>query len=183
VVKKPRKFIHERILIIAQVVIMRGKVIRTRGLVRPTTYQICIKCLFGFLPSFRTSLFSLLLCMMISVAKFPLSFCPTGMVPQKSDTAYVPITPTEIAEQVNEVSQIGITSVHLHARNDDGTPEYRKARFEKTIELIRNSNPEMVICVTTSGRTVAEFEKRADVLDISGDLKPEIAKDLILYIP
>jgi uncharacterized protein (DUF849 family) len=105
------------------------------------------------------------------------------MVPQKSDTAYVPITPTEIAEQVNEVSQIGITSVHLHARNDDGTPEYRKARFEKTIELIRNSNPEMVICVTTSGRTVAEFEKRADVLDISGDLKPEIAKDLILYIP
>jgi len=73
------------------------------------------------------------------------------------------------------VSQIGITSVHLHARSDDGNPEYKKARFEKTIELIKNFNPEMVICVTTSGRTVSELEKRADVLSISGDLKPEMA--------
>ena len=84
-------------------------------------------------------------------------------------------SPEEIAREVNLVSQIGITSVHLHARSDDGTPEYRKVRFEKTIELIRNSNPNMIICVTTSGRLVTEFEKRADVLDISGDLKPDMA--------
>ena len=106
---------------------------------------------------------------------FPLSFCPTGMVPQKSETKHIPITPEEIAEQVNLVSQVGITSVHLHARDDDGAPEYRRARFERTIELIKNSNPDLVICVTTSGRTVSEFEKRADVLDISDDLKPEMA--------
>ena len=112
--------------------------------------------------------------------KFPLSFCPTGMVPQKADTKYIPITPEEVAREVNLVSQIGITSVHLHARSDDGTPEYRKIRFEKTIELIRNSNPDMIICVTTSGRSVTEFEKRADVLDISGELKSDMAKDLIL---
>lgn len=108
-------------------------------------------------------------------ASFPLSFCPTGMVPQKSDTRHIPITPEEIAEQVNLVSQVGITSVHLHARSDDGSPEYRKARFERTIELIKNTNPDLVICVTTSGRNVAEFEKRAEVLELANDLKPEMA--------
>ena len=106
---------------------------------------------------------------------FPLSFCPTGMVPQKSETQHIPITPREIAEQVNQVAQIGITSVHLHARNDDGSPAWERARFEKTIELIKNTNPDLVICITTSGRTVTEFEKRSDVLEISGDLKPDMA--------
>jgi uncharacterized protein (DUF849 family) len=107
--------------------------------------------------------------------KFPVSFCPTGMIPQKSDNPYIPITPEEIAEQVKLVAQVGITSVHLHARTDDGSPDHTRANFEKIIELIKNSNPELVICVTTSGRTVSEFEKRADVLDISGDLKPDLA--------
>jgi len=107
--------------------------------------------------------------------KFPISFCPTGMVPQKTDTPHIPISPEEIAEQVNHVAQIGITSVHLHARDDAGTPEFRRARFEKIIELIKNSNPDLIICVTTSGRTTPEFEKRSDALDISGDLKPDMA--------
>jgi len=97
------------------------------------------------------------------------------MVPQKSDTRHIPITPEEIAEQVFLVSQVGITSVHLHARSDDGTAEYRKERFERTIELIRNTNPDLVLCVTTSGRNVTEFERRADVLDLANDLKPEMA--------
>jgi len=107
--------------------------------------------------------------------KFPISFCPTGMVPKKTDTPHIPISPEEIAEQVNHVAQIGITSVHLHARDDAGTPEFRRARFEKIIELIKNSNPDLIICVTTSGRTTPEFEKRSDALDISGDLKPDMA--------
>jgi len=106
---------------------------------------------------------------------FPLSFCPTGMVPQKSDTPHIPLSPIEIAEQVNLVAQIGITSVHLHARNEDGSPAWERKYFEKAIELIKSSNPELVICITTSGRTVSEFEKRSDVLEISGDLKPDMA--------
>lgn len=76
------------------------------------------------------------------------------MVPRKEDNPNVPISPKEIAEQVSLVAQIGITSVHLHARADDGNPEFKKNRFEKIIELIKQKNPEMVICVTTSGRIV-----------------------------
>jgi len=107
--------------------------------------------------------------------RFPLSFCPTGMVPQKTDTPHIPLSPLEIAEQVNLVAEIGITSVHLHARNEDGSPAWERKNFEKTIELIKGKNPDLVICITTSGRTVSEFEKRSDVLEISGDLKPDMA--------
>ena len=67
------------------------------------------------------------------------------MVPQKSDTPHIPISPQEIAEQVNLVSQIGITSVHLHARNEDGSPAWERKNFERTIELIKDKNPELVI--------------------------------------
>jgi phosphoribosylaminoimidazole-succinocarboxamide synthase len=36
--------------------------------------------------------------------QFPISFCPTGMIPQKSQTPHVPISPKEIAEQVRTMS-------------------------------------------------------------------------------
>ncbi|MBR3722615.1 MAG: 3-keto-5-aminohexanoate cleavage protein, partial [Selenomonadaceae bacterium] len=44
------------------------------------------------------------------------NFAPTGMVPTKKDTPYVPISAKEIIEDVKKAFQIGITSVHLHAR-------------------------------------------------------------------
>lgn len=106
---------------------------------------------------------------------FPLSFCSTGMVPTRRDSPHVPLTPREIADDVHEAAALGITSVHLHARDDEGVPTWRRAVFEEIIGLIKERDPELVICVTTSGRNVSEVEKRAEVLDISGDLKPDMA--------
>ena len=106
---------------------------------------------------------------------FPLSFCPTGMVPTRADSPYVPLTPREIADDVHAVSQLGITSVHLHARDERGVPTWRREVFEEIISLVKERDPELVICVTTSGRDVSEVEKRAAVLHIAGDLKPDMA--------
>lgn len=106
---------------------------------------------------------------------FPLSFCPTGMVPMRADTPHVPLSPDEIAEQVREASQVGITSVHLHARDADGAPTWRREVFEQIIERIKRFDDELVICVTTSGRNISDVERRAEVLDIDGDLKPDMA--------
>jgi uncharacterized protein (DUF849 family) len=106
---------------------------------------------------------------------FPLSFCPTGMVPTRRDTPHVPLTPDEIAEQVREAAQIGITSVHLHARDADGAPTWRREVFEQIIERIKKFDDELVICVTTSGRNISDIELRAEVLQIDGDLKPDMA--------
>ncbi len=111
-----------------------------------------------------------------SFKTFPLSLCTTGMVPRKEQNANVPISPNEIITQILEIYEdFGLTSVHIHARREDQSPAWEKVYFEKIIEGIRNSAPEIVICVTTSGRDVTEFEKRSEVLEISGSLKPDLA--------
>jgi 3-keto-5-aminohexanoate cleavage enzyme len=112
----------------------------------------------------------------MSNSSFPLSLCTTGMVPRKEQNPNVPISPSEISSQILEIyEEIGLTSVHIHARREDQSPAWERSYFERIIEGIRNSAPELVICVTTSGRDVTEFEKRSEVLEISGKLKPDMA--------
>ncbi len=97
------------------------------------------------------------------------------MVPRRSDSRFVPISPEEISEQVLECASIGITSVHLHARAEDEEPAWEKEYFAEIIARIRVDRPDIVICVTTSGRNVSEWEKRADVLSLTGDVRPDMA--------
>ncbi len=108
--------------------------------------------------------------------KLIINFTPTGMIPLKSQTPYVPISCEEIIEQVKEVYKMGINMVHLHAR-DAKTEEsvYQKEIYAKMIYGIREFAPDLIICVSTSGRVYNELEKRSDVLNLTGDLKPDMA--------
>jgi len=108
--------------------------------------------------------------------KIIVNFTPTGMIPRKSETPYVPIRPAEIIRDVEEAWKMGISIVHLHARNsDDQTPSFRKEIYGEIIAGIRQFAPELIICVSTSGRLVNSFEARSDVLSLEGDLKPDMA--------
>jgi uncharacterized protein (DUF849 family) len=103
------------------------------------------------------------------------NFTPTGMIPTKDMTPYVPITVEEIVEDVYRAVEIGITMVHIHARETvTGEPTYRADIFGKIIEGIRSFSRDLIICVSLSGRNITEFEKRAEVLQLDGDLKPDM---------
>jgi len=66
--------------------------------------------------------------------------------------------------------------VHLHARDPETQkPDYRKELFARIIHGIRGFAPDLVVCVSTSGRTYNELAKRAEVLSLDGDLKPDMA--------
>lgn len=106
---------------------------------------------------------------------FPISFCPTGMVPKKRDNPNVPTAPSEIADQALEAAELGITSIHIHARDENEDPAWQKEYFEQIISRIKRHNKDLVLCVTTSGRTVTDVERRADSLNIGGELKPDMA--------
>jgi len=109
------------------------------------------------------------------VQPVPLNFTPTGMVPTKEMTPHVPVTPAEIVEEVRMATRIGITSVHLHARDPEtGDPTWERSVFADIIGGIREFAPELVICVSLSGRNWSAFEKRTDVLELTGDLKPDM---------
>jgi 3-keto-5-aminohexanoate cleavage enzyme len=105
----------------------------------------------------------------------PIVLAPTGMVPTRAMTPHVPLTPDEIARDVAEAASIGITSVHLHARDDDGAPTWDREVYARIVGAVRERSPEVLVNVSTSGRTWSELEKRADCLALDGDLKPDLA--------
>ena len=106
--------------------------------------------------------------------KFILNFTPTGMIPTRQVTRHVPISPEEIVDQVLEVAPLGVNMVHLHARDPQtGEPTYRQEIYARMIEGIRKENKDLVLCVSTSGRMVPDFEKRSEVLDLDGVAKPD----------
>lgn len=105
----------------------------------------------------------------------PVVLAPTGMVPTRAMTPHVPLTPAEIAADVAAAAAIGITSVHLHARGSDGDPTWEREVYARIVGAVREKAPDVVINVSTSGRTWSEVERRADCLALDGDLKPDLA--------
>ena len=90
------------------------------------------------------------------------NFTPTGLIPTKEQTEFVPISCNEIVEDVLSAYEEGITTVHLHARHEDGSSAYEAEAYAKIIEKIRKYTKELVICVSLSGRNVTEFEKNEE---------------------
>ena len=103
------------------------------------------------------------------------NLAPTGMVPMKEQTPHVPVSVDEIVEDVERCRGLGVSIVHVHARDEDGRPTHRREYFGPIVEAIRRVDPELVVCVTCSGRYVSEVEDRADVLSLEGDQKPDMA--------
>jgi 3-keto-5-aminohexanoate cleavage enzyme len=105
------------------------------------------------------------------MAKLIINFAPTGIKPIKNWTPYVPITPNEIIEQVHEIYDLGVTIVHLHARDSKtGKPDYKASIYEKLINGVRKHCKDIVISLSTSGRCFPEFERRSEVLELKPDM-------------
>ncbi len=107
--------------------------------------------------------------------KLIINLAPTGIVPTKEMTPHVPITPDEIAKDVCACQKWGVSMVHLHARDSTGKPIYQKEVYARIIAKIREKCPDLILIVSTSGRVYNDFDKRAEVLDLSGDEKPQMA--------
>jgi 3-keto-5-aminohexanoate cleavage enzyme len=107
--------------------------------------------------------------------KLIINFTPTGMIPMKEMTPHVPITVQETVEDVHQAVEIGITMVHLHARDEQtAEPTYKAELYGRIIEGVRKFSGDLVICVSLSGRTFTEFEKRAECLRLEGGIKPDM---------
>ena len=104
-----------------------------------------------------------------------INFTSTGMIPTKQMTPHIPISVQEIVEDIHEAVEIGITMVHLHARDKQtGETTWRAEVYGDIISGIRKFSRELVICVSLSGRTFSEYEKRANPLCLERELKPDM---------
>jgi uncharacterized protein (DUF849 family) len=124
----------------------------------------------------------------VSVAAFPYPAHPrtpyapliinaalTGMIPTRARVPHVPLTAGEVVDDAARCFEAGARIVHLHARDAEERPEWRRSAYEEMIPEIRRRCPGVVVCVTTSGRYVSEIDRRADVLLLEGEARPDLA--------
>lgn len=104
-----------------------------------------------------------------------INVCLTGMVPTKTSTPHVPVSVDEIVEDAIRVYDAGARIVHIHARDENGRPTPDASYYERIISSIRRERPGMVCCATTSGRDWSDFERRSEVLHLTGSAKPDMA--------
>jgi len=112
------------------------------------------------------------------LAEYPpliINVCLTGMVPTKLSTSFVPVSVDEIIQDAIKVYDAGASIVHIHARNENGIPTPDATYYEKIIRGIRNKRPDMICCVSTSGRMWSDFERRSEVLFLTDEAKPDMA--------
>lgn len=106
--------------------------------------------------------------------KLIINFTPNGMIPTKNLTPHVPISPDEIISEAIESTKFGVSMIHLHARDQSGNPTYQKEIYEQIVGGIKKINKDIIICVSTSGRSWSEFEKRSECLELTGSSKPDM---------
>ena len=99
-----------------------------------------------------------------------INFTPTGTQTNR-DNSKAPLLANEIIDEVHEAYELGITMVHIHARDPkDLSNTYKKDVYRPIIEGIRKHCPDLTICVSLTGRLHPEFEKRSEVLELYPDM-------------
>ena len=93
----------------------------------------------------------------------------TGSLPKKKDNPAVPISVAEQIESTHEAFEAGATLVHLHVRNDDGSPTSDPARFAVVLDGIRKHCPGIITQISTGGRSGAGRE-RGGMLSLKPDM-------------
>jgi 3-keto-5-aminohexanoate cleavage enzyme len=72
---------------------------------------------------------------------------PTGLAVSRRQSPYLPMTPDEIAKASIESYQAGASAVHLHMRDDNGTPTNDLAIFRRVIDQIKVDCPDVILDV------------------------------------
>jgi len=93
----------------------------------------------------------------------------TGVLANRKQCPAIPYTPVEIAEEARRAYEAGAAVVHIHARNDDGSPTFSPAVFARIKEETRKRSP--IILNFSSGVLGDDVTEPAAVMR---EVKPEI---------
>jgi 3-keto-5-aminohexanoate cleavage enzyme len=98
-----------------------------------------------------------------------LTVAVTGADVFRENNPNIPYTTQEIAESSIEASGAGATVVHLHVREDDGTPSGRPELFKDVMERIR-AGSDLLTMVSTGGSNEMTIEERTTGLEAKPDI-------------
>jgi len=92
--------------------------------------------------------------------KLIITACICGAEVTKKQNPAVPYTVEEIAREARSACDAGASVIHLHVREDDGTPTQSRERFAECMEAIRNVCPDVIIQPSTGGAVGMSNEER-----------------------
>jgi 3-keto-5-aminohexanoate cleavage enzyme len=101
-----------------------------------------------------------------------ISCAVTGNIATLEDNPHLPYDPEAIGRAAVEAWREGASIVHIHARQDDGTPAWEPEFFQRSIDVIRAAGSDMLINLTTSYGSVDEddWDKRYAALECGTEL-------------
>lgn len=94
----------------------------------------------------------------------------TGVLANRQQCPGIPYTPAEIADEAKRAYDAGASVVHIHARNDDGTPTFSPATFAKIKQEIQKRCP--IILNFSTGTIMEDVSEQCQYIRES---RPEIA--------
>src|SRR5688572_18896684 len=94
----------------------------------------------------------------------------TGVLANRKQCPAIPYTPHEIAAEAHRAYDAGASVVHIHAREDDGSPSFRTEVFAAIAEETRKLCP--VILNFSTGSMADDV---SDQVRYIKQVKPEIA--------
>jgi 3-keto-5-aminohexanoate cleavage enzyme len=94
----------------------------------------------------------------------------TGVIANKDQCPHIPYTADEIGEEARRAYEAGASVVHIHAREDDGSPTIAVEAFRRIYQAVRSRSP-VLINFSTGAIGVSREERIAHI----PALKPEIA--------
>ena len=103
--------------------------------------------------------------------KLIITACICGAEVTKEQNLAVPYTVEEIVREAKSAVDAGASIIHLHVREDDGTPTQSKERYAECIAAIRAACPDVIIQPSTGGAVGMSNEERLQPVT----LNPEMA--------
>ena len=94
----------------------------------------------------------------------------TGVLANRDQCKNIPYTPAEIGEECRRAYEAGASVVHIHARQDDGTPTFDPKVFARIKEEVRARSP--IILNFSTGTILDDVSEQSTYIRES---RPEIA--------
>ncbi|MEG0584500.1 MAG: 3-keto-5-aminohexanoate cleavage protein [Cetobacterium sp.] len=88
----------------------------------------------------------------------------------KEHNPAVPYTVEEIANEAYSAYMAGASIIHLHVREDNGTPTQKKERYEECMKAIREKCPDVIIQPSTGGSVGMTSDERLEPVELSPEM-------------
>jgi len=84
--------------------------------------------------------------------KLIITLATTGNINTKERNPSLPCSPQEMADDMHECIKLGVSVLHIHARNEENRPTMRVDKFRETVRLVKERDPDVVVQISTGGR-------------------------------